>query len=119
MTADELFSGARVLASLKATYEVRDENGQTLEQTTGELVVTEQEILFLEVKGTFRKEKKRLHGFPVREMIAHSYEHWSGGPATLYLTSENEAGTQQSFIYSLSKKNYEKFIGTLQKYRLF
>jgi hypothetical protein len=119
MSTNDLFSGASVLASIKASHEVRDENGQVLEKTPGELVVTNQEILFLEVKGLFKKEKKRLHGFLIREMIGHNYEWWSGGPATLYLTSENEAGTQQTFIYSLSKKNYEKFIETLKKHNLF
>lgn len=119
MSTDDLFSNASVLMSIKASHEVRDENGQVLEKTSGELVVTNQEILFLEVKGMFKKEKKRLHGFPIREMTGHSYEWWSGGPATLYLTSEDEAGKQQTFIYSLSKKNYDKFIETLKKNNLF
>lgn len=119
MSRDDLFSGASVLASIKASHEERDENGQVLEKTPGELVVTNQEILFLKVKGLFRKEKKRLHGFPIREMIGHSFERWGGGPATLYLTAENEAGTKQTFIYSLSKKNYEKFIETLRDHNLF
>jgi hypothetical protein len=119
MTTDELASRASVLATIKASYEVRDENGQTIDQTAGELVVTEKEIAFFEVKGMFKKEKKRLHGFPVREMTGHHFERWGRGPATLYLTAEDEAGTQQRFIYSISKKNYEKFIGTLEKHRLF
>jgi hypothetical protein len=119
MTTDDLYSGASVLVSLKASYEVRDENGQTVEQTAGELVVTQQEILFVEVRGMFKKEKKRLHGFPVREMIGHHFERWSGGPSTLYLTAEDEAGTKRNFIYSISKKNYEKFTKTLEEHRLF
>lgn len=119
LTNDELLSGANAIISIKATYEVRDESGlNTLEKTKGELILTEKEFVFLEVKGTFKKEKKLLHASPVDKLIGYSYERWSGGPTTLYLTFDKETGGTQYFIYTCSKGDYEKFIGTVKERQL-
>ncbi len=119
LTNDELFSGANAIISIKATYEVRDESGfKTLEKTKGELVLTEKEFVFLEVKGTFKKEKKRLHASPVDKLVGYSYERWSGGPTTLYLTFDKDTGGTQYFIYTCSKGDYEKFIGKVKERQL-
>lgn len=119
LTNDELFSGANAIIAIKATFEVRDESGSsTLEKTKGELVLTEKEFVFLEVKGTFKKEKKRLHASPVDKLVGYSYERWSGGPTTLYLTFDKETGGTQHFIYTCSKGDYEKFIGKVKERQL-
>ncbi len=119
MTEDELFSGAKVIISIKATHEIRDETGfNTLEKTKGELVLTEKEFVFLEVKGTFKKEKTRKHGFPSDRLIGQSYERWTGGPTSMYLTYEDESGNSKYFIYSVRKGDYDKFIGKVHELRL-
>jgi hypothetical protein len=115
----DLFSGAKVIISIKATNEIRDDTGfNTLEKTKGELVLTEKEFVFLEVKGTFRKEKKRMHGFPSDRLIGQSFERWSGGPTTMYLTYEDESGNSKYYIYAVSKGDYDKFIGKVHELRL-
>ena len=109
MTNDDFFSGAGVLVAIKATYKVRDESGlKTIGQTKGELVLTEKEFVFLEVKGMIRKDKRRLHGFPVTQLVGYSYERWGGGPTNLYLTFESEDGDRQNYLYVCSKRDYEK-----------
>jgi len=119
MPTNDLFSGANVIISIKATHEIRDESGfNTLEKTKGELVLTEKEFVFLEVKGTFKKEKKRMHGFPVDRLTGQSYERWSGGPTTLYLTYDDESGNSKYYIYSVSKGDYDRFIGKVHERRL-
>ncbi len=116
---DDLFSVANPLISIKATYEVRDESGlNTLEKTKGELVLTEKEFVFVEVTGTFRKEKKRLHASPADKLVGYSYERWSGGPTTLYLTFDKETGGTEYFIYTCSKRDYEKFIEKVKEKKL-
>ena len=51
MSEADLFSGAKVIISIKANYEIRDETGfNVLEKTKGELVLTEKEFVFLEVR---------------------------------------------------------------------
>ncbi len=119
MLEEDLFSGAKAIISIKATHEVRDESGfNTLEQTKGELVLTEKEFVFLEVTGTFRKEKKRVHAFPVDKLRGQSYERWSGGPTTLYLTYDTETGDTKYYIYSVSKRDYDKLIGKVHERKL-
>ena len=119
LTDDELFFGADVIISIKATYEVRDESGFIpLEQTKGELVLTEKEFVFLEVTGTFRKEKKRLHAYSANKLVGYSYERWDGGDTYLYLTIENEGGDRQFYLYRTSKSDYEKFIGKVKERKL-
>jgi hypothetical protein len=119
MATEDLFSDANVIISIKATYEVRDESGlNTIEKTKGELALTEKEFVFLEVTGTFRKEKKRLHAFPVDKLRGYSYERWSGGPTTLYLTYDTETGNTKYYVYTCSKGDYEKFIGKVKERKL-
>lgn len=119
LTNADLLSGANAIISIKATYEVRDESGlNTLEKTKGELVLTEKEFVFVKVSGTFRKEKKRLHASPADKLVGYSYERWSGGPTTLYLTFDKETGGTQFYIYTCSKQDYEKFIGKVKERRL-
>jgi hypothetical protein len=119
LTDNDFFSGAKVIISIKATHEVRDDTGfNVLEQTKGELVLTEKEFVFLEVKGTFKKEKKRIHAFPSDRLIGQSYSRWSGGPTLMYLTYEEESGTSKYFIYSISKGDYDKFIGKVHELKL-
>ncbi len=119
MTTNDLFAGAIVNISIKATYEVRDESGMVpLEKTSGELVLTEKEFVFLEVKGTFRKTKKRLHASPVDKLVGYGYSRWGRGPTTLYLTIENEDGARQNFFYTCSKGAYEKFIKIVKERKL-
>ncbi len=119
MTKNELFAGASVIISIKVTYEVRDESGLIpIEQTPGELVLTEKEFVFLEVKGMIRKEKKRLHAFSVDHLMGYSYERWDGGDTSLYLTLENETGDRKNYLYICSKRDYEKFIGKVKGRRL-
>jgi hypothetical protein len=89
-----------------------------MKRTKGELVLTEKEFVFLEVKGTFRKEKKRRYAFPVEALRGHSYERWSGGPTTLYLAYGTEGGTE-TLIFSVSKGDYDTFIGTVKERRIF
>lgn len=116
---DDLFSGANAIISIKATYEVRDESGlNTLEKIKGELVLTEKEFVFVEVTGTFRKEKKRLHASQADRLVGYSYERWSGGPTTLYLTFDKESSGTQFFVYTCNKRDYEKFIGKVKERRL-
>ncbi|MFX0167770.1 MAG: hypothetical protein ACFE89_08670 [Candidatus Hodarchaeota archaeon] len=120
MTTDVLYSGASVLISIKATYQVRDESGLvTVEKTSGALVLTEKEIVFLEVKGVFKKERKRLHSFSVKNLVGYSYEQWGSGDVSFYLMYEDESGTRHNLIYSCSKKNYEKFIGKIKEHGFF
>jgi hypothetical protein len=117
---DSLFAGAKVFVSIKATHEVRNDSGiQTLEKTKGELVLTEKEFVFLEVKGTFKKEKTRKYAFPVDRLVGHSYERWSGGPTTLYLTYDTDSGNTETLIFTVSKRDYDKFIGTVKEKRIF
>jgi hypothetical protein len=117
---DELFAGASVIVSIKATHEIRDDSGfHTLKKTKGELVLTEKEFVFLEVKGMFKKEKKRRYAFPVDHLTGHSYERWSGGPTTLYLAYDSESGGTKTLIFSVSKRDYDKFIGTVKERRIF
>jgi hypothetical protein len=119
LTNDDLFLGASVIVSIKATYEVRDESGLVpLEQTKGELVLTDKEFVFLAVKGTFRKEKKRLHAYPADKLVGYSYERWDGGDTYLYLTIENEGGGRQNYLYRTSKRDYEKLIGKVKERKL-
>ncbi len=119
LTEADLFDGAEVIISIKATHEIRDETGfNTLEKTKGELVLTEKEFVFLEVKGTFKKEKKRLHAFPSNRLVGQSYERWSGGPTLMYLTYDDESGNSKYQIYSVSKGDYDKFIGKVHELRL-
>ncbi|MFW9986656.1 MAG: hypothetical protein ACFFDJ_08845 [Candidatus Odinarchaeota archaeon] len=119
MTDDELVFGADVIISIKATYEVRDKSGLILlEKTKGELVLTEKEFVFVEVRGTFRKEKKRLHAYSADKLVGYSYERWDGGDTYLYLTIENEGGDRQTFLYCTSKSDYEKFIGKVKERKL-
>ncbi|MFX1319705.1 MAG: hypothetical protein ACFE9D_01800 [Promethearchaeota archaeon] len=116
---EDLFSGANVIVSIKATHEIRDDSGfRTLEKTKGELVLTEKEFVFLEVKGTFKKEKTRKYAFPIEALTGHSYERWSGGPTTLYLSYDTDSGTK-TLIFSVSKGDYDKFIGTVKERRIF
>lgn len=119
LTNEDFFGDAKVLLSINATYEARDENGlNPLGQTKGELVLTEKEFVFLEVKGMIRKDKRRLHGLPVTGLVGYSYERWSGGPTTLYLTIEKEDGNRQHYVYRCSKGDYEKFIGKVKERNL-
>lgn len=119
MTTNNLLAGANVIISIKAKYEVRDESGlNPIEQTKGELVLTEKEFVFLEVKGTFKKEKKRLHAFPVETFVGYHYESWGSGPVSLYLSSRNEAGKDTHYVYTCRKGDYEKFIGKVKERRL-
>lgn len=115
----DFFSGANVIITIKSTNEVRDEAGlNVLEKTKGELVLTEKEFVFLEVKGTFKKEKKRVHAFPVDQLRGYSYERWSGGPTTLYLTYDDETGNIKNYVYVCSKGDYDRFIGKVKERRL-
>ncbi|MHA2405571.1 MAG: hypothetical protein ACXADB_05405 [Candidatus Hermodarchaeia archaeon] len=119
MSEVDLFSGAKEIISIKANYEIRDETGfNVLEKTKGELVLTEKEFVFLEVKGTFKKEKKRVHGFPSDRLIGQSFTRWTGGPTLMYLTYEDESGNSKYYIYSVSKGDYDKFIGKVHELRL-
>ncbi|MFX1576654.1 MAG: hypothetical protein ACFFCF_05735 [Promethearchaeota archaeon] len=119
MSETDLFSGADVIVSIKVTHEIRDESGfNVLEKTKGELVLTEREFVFLEVKGTFRKEKTRRHAFPVDKLRGYSFERWSGGPTSLYLTYDTDSGDTKYQIYSCSKGDYEKFILKVKERKL-
>lgn len=119
MSEADPFSGAKVIISIKATHQIRDDTGfNILEETKGELVLTEKEFIFLEVKGTFKKEKIRKHGFPSNRLIGQSYEHWSGGPTTMYLTYEDDKGNSKYFVYGVRKGDYDKFIGKVHELRL-
>ncbi len=116
--SDDLFAGANVIVSIKATHEIRDDSGfRTLKKTKGELVLTEKEFVFLEVKGTFKKEKTRRCAFPVEALTGQAYERWSGGPTTLYLTYDAKDGTE-TLIFSVSKGDYDKFIGVVHERRI-
>jgi hypothetical protein len=119
MTTNDLFAGANVIISIKATFEVRDESGlKALEKTPGELALTEKEFVFLEVKGTFRKNKNRLHAYPTDKLVGYGYSRWGRGPTTLYLTIENNDGSRQNYFYTCSKGAYDKFIKKVKERKL-
>ncbi len=119
MTENDLFKGASVIISIKATHEIRDESGFTpIEQTKGELVLTEKEFVFLEVKGTFKKEKKRLHASAVEKLRGYHYERWNDGDTFIYLTFDNESGLPSSYLYVCRKRDSTKFIETIKEQKL-
>lgn len=119
MTKDDLFLGAGFIVSIKATFEVRGISTlKPIKKIAGELVLTEKEVVFLEVKGLVKKEKKRVHAFPTETFVGYSYESWGRGPVTLSLASRDDAGTLHNYVYTCTKGAYEKLIGKVKERRI-
>ncbi len=117
MTKNELFSSAEIITSIKATYEIHDAAGLIpTKQTSGELVLTDHEVVFFKVKGFFKKEKTKAHAYSKESTIGYHYESWGTGKATLILITKSEDENIQNYTYRCSKGAYEKFIQSFKEH---